>query len=279
MQAPQRKRAPMALNPRITDWNRLVVWLVGASSGIGRATASRLHGRGAQVIVSARSTAALADFEAAHPGGLGLPLDVTDAASVKTAAASIVARHGRLDVVLHCAGHYRAMRATAFDLADALRHNQVNYVGALHLLDAVLPQLLAQRAGHLSLVASVAGYRGLPTALAYGPTKAALINMAEALWLDLEPLGIGVSIVNPGFVATPLTSGNAFEMPALIGADEAARHIVEGWADGDFEIHFPKRFTRSMKALSHLGDSLYFRRFARRSTCSGAQRSQPLRRK
>lgn len=249
----------MALNPRITDWNGRIVWLVGASTGIGRATAALLHERGARVIVSARSAPALAAFQAAHPGSLGLPLDITDAGAVKAAAAAIVARHGRLDLVLHCAGYYRAMRATAFDLAEALRHNQVNYVGALHLLAALLPQLIAQRGGHLSLVASVAGYRGLPNSLAYGPTKAALINLAEALWLDLEPLGIGVSIINPGFVETPLTSGNAFEMPALIGADEAAREIVDGWADGEFEIHFPKRFTRSMKALSHLGDGLYFK--------------------
>ena len=155
------------------------------------------------------------------------------------------------------------MRATAFDLPDALRHNRVNYVGALNLIDAVLPHLLARRAGHLSLVASVAGYRGLPNSLAYWPTKAALINLAESLWLDLEPHGIGISVINPGFVETPLTSANAFEMPALIGADEAAREIVDGWASGDFEIHFPKRFTRSMKALSHFGDGLYFKAIRR----------------
>jgi NAD(P)-dependent dehydrogenase (short-subunit alcohol dehydrogenase family) len=249
----------MSLNPRITDWNGRVVWLVGASTGIGRATAALLHRRGARVIVSARSATVLAQFEASHPGSVGLPLDITDAAAVQSAAASIVECHGRVDLVLHCAGHYRAMRATAFDLADALRHNQVNYLGALHLLAALLPQLLSQRAGHISLVASVAGYRGLPNSLAYGPTKAALINLAETLWLDLQPLGIGVSIVNPGFVDTPLTSANAFQMPALIGADEAAREIVDGWAGGEFEIHFPKRFTRSMKALSHLGDGLYFK--------------------
>ena len=115
------------------------------------------------------------------------------------------------------------MRATDFDLGAALQHLQVNYVGALHLLDAVLPVLLQQGHGHLSLVASVAGYRGLPQALAYGPTKAALINLAETLYLDLQPRGIGVSVVNPGFVETPLTAQNAFRMPALITPEAAAR--------------------------------------------------------
>lgn len=109
------------------------------------------------------------------------------------------------------------------------------------------------------MVGSVAGYRGLPNSLAYGPTKAALIYLAQTLWLDLESIGIGVSVINPGFVETPLTSGNAFAMPALISTEKAAREIVNGWAAGDLEIHFPKRFTRVVKALSHLGDGLYFK--------------------
>jgi NAD(P)-dependent dehydrogenase (short-subunit alcohol dehydrogenase family) len=155
------------------------------------------------------------------------------------------------------------MRAESFDLDLALRHLEVNYVGALHLLDATLP--LLQPGGHLSLVASVAGYRGLPQALAYGPTKAALISLAETLYLDLQPRGIGVSIVNPGFVETPLTAGNEFRMPALITPEAAAGAIVDGWRRGDFEIHFPKRFTLWLKALRHLGYGAYFAA-VRRST-------------
>ena len=255
----------MALNPKLADWRGRTAWLVGASTGIGQATASALHARGARVVVSARSAASLEAFVETHPGAQARPLDVTDPVALRQAADAIVAEHGRLDFVFFCAGVYTPMRATAFDLAGALQHQQVNYCGALYLLDAVLPHLLAQRSGHLSLVSSVAGYRGLPKALAYGPTKAALINLAQTLYLDLAPSGIGVSVVNPGFVRTPLTAGNDFHMPALITPEEAAGEILCGLARGEFEIHFPKRFTRWLKALSHLGDSLYFAA-VRRST-------------
>lgn len=249
----------MPLNPRLTDWQGRVCWLVGASTGIGRATASALHARGAKVVVSARSAATLEAFVLAHPGSAAIALDATDRGAMRAAALRIVAEYGRIDLVSYCAGYYKPMRATAFDLDDALKHEQVNYVGALHLLDAVLPTLLRQRHGHLSLVSSISGYRGLPKALAYGPTKAALINLAQTLWLDLSERGIGVSVVNPGFVETPLTAQNDFKMPALLTPEQAADEILAGWAAGRFEIHFPKRFTLWVKALSHLGDASYFR--------------------
>ena len=263
----------MALNPRIRSWAGRTVWLVGASTGIGRATASRLHGLGARVIVSARSREALDTFVAEHPRSDALALDATDRAAMHDAAAHIVRVHGRIDLAVYCAGTYSAMRATDFDFDVAERHVQVNYVGALVMLDAVLPHVLRQaRAGkkdgmngHISLVSSVAGYRGLPQSLAYGPTKAALINLAETMHLDLEPLGVGVSVINPGFVETPLTAQNEFRMPALITPEQAALEIVRGWENGDFEIHFPKRFTLWLKALRHLGYGAYFAA-VRRST-------------
>jgi NAD(P)-dependent dehydrogenase (short-subunit alcohol dehydrogenase family) len=253
----------MALNPRITDWTGHTVWLIGASTGIGRATAELLHARGAKVVVSARNAAALDTFEGAHPGSLGLALDATDRNAMRAAALRIVAAFGRIDMAVYCAGYYKPMRATDFDLDEALLHERVNFVGALHMLDAVLPMLLKQKAGHLSVISSVAGYRGLPNSLAYGPTKAALINLAQTLYLDLQPLGIGCSVINPGFVETPLTANNAFTMPALITPEQAAQEMLKGWAAGAFEIHFPKRFTLWLKALRHVGDGFYFKAIRR----------------
>jgi NAD(P)-dependent dehydrogenase (short-subunit alcohol dehydrogenase family) len=252
----------MWLNPPITDWSQQVVWIVGASSGIGRATAERLHALGARVAVSARNATALEDFTHGRAGTWALPADAGERGALAGAAEQLLRAAGRIDLAVYCAGHYTPQNATAYDLDQMLQHQHVNVVGALHFLDAVLPPLLTQaaagRPAHLSLVASVAGYRGLPKALAYGPTKAALIHLAQSLYLDLQPQGIGVSVVNPGFVRTPLTSKNEFAMPALITPAQAAREIVSGWEAGRFEIHFPKRFTLWMKALSHLGDAAYF---------------------
>jgi NAD(P)-dependent dehydrogenase (short-subunit alcohol dehydrogenase family) len=260
----------MALNPQIERWAGKTAWLVGASTGIGRATATALHAAGARVVVSARGRDALDRFVGEHPGSDAIALDATDREAMRDAAQHITRVHGRIDLAMYCAGTYKPMRAPAFELDVALQHVQVNYVGALYMLDAVLPVLQSQAkagkdAGHISLVSSVAGFRGLPQSLAYGPTKAALINLAETLYLDLQPLGIGVSVINPGFVETPLTAQNQFKMPALITPEDAAREILRGWKKGEFEIHFPKRFTFWMHALRHLGYGPYFAA-VRRST-------------
>lgn len=232
----------------MSEWRGKAVWLVGASTGIGQATAHALHAQGAKVFVSARNAQTLAGFVQNHPGSMALALDVTDKAALAVAAQTVLAS-GTLDLVMYCAGYYKEQRATAFNLAEMVQHNEVNYTGVLYLLDAVLPALLAQKSGHISLISSVAGYTGLPQSLAYGPTKAALINLAETLYLDLKDSSIGVSLVCPGFVETPLTAQNKFTMPALISAEQAAQEILRGWGRGEFEIHFPKRFTRWMKAL------------------------------
>lgn len=255
------------LNPPMEDWRDKVVWIIGASTGIGRATVDALLSRGARVAVSARSADTLNALAAQHPKDkvIVLPFDVGDPNAVRAAHEQLTG-HGPLDLVLCCAGHYHAQRATEFDRAEMLTHNQVNYVGAINVLDVVLPSMIARRSGHIALVASVAGFRGLPQSLAYGPTKAALTNMGEVLYTDLHALGIGISVVQPGFVETPLTAQNTFSMPALISPAQAAEAMLRGWADGAFEIHFPKRFTWWMKLMRVLPYRIYFplvRRFTK----------------
>ena len=251
----------MPLNPPISSWQGKRVWLIGASTGIGRAVAHALHARGARVIVSARKQTALDDFVVQHAGSQALALDVTDREAVAKAAQFLQA-DAVLDLVCFCAGHYKPMRADAIDLDELLQHQQVNLTGALHVVAAVVPPMLQaanqSHTPHLSLVASVAGLRGLPQSLAYGPTKAALINLAETLFLDLRPKGIGVSVVNPGFVDTPLTANNEFHMPALLTPEQAADAMLKGWESGAFEMHFPRRFTAWLQLLRLLPYRWYF---------------------
>ena len=248
----------MALNPALTDWRGKLVWIVGASSGIGLATAAALHAQGAVVVVSARNAQALQAFVDSHPGSHAVALDVSQPEAVTAAMARVLALNGTLDMLLYCAGHYNAMRAQDFDLADLQRHVDINYLGALRVLDRALPQFIRQGHGHISLVASVAGWCALPNALAYGPTKAALQHLAQTLYMDLLSEGVAVSVVNPGFVATGLTAGNQFKMPALISPEQAASDMLAGWAKGRFDIHFPKRFTWWLKLLQLLPHGLYF---------------------
>ena len=250
----------MALNPPIRDWKDRRCWIIGASTGIGAALAGRLAAAGARVALSARRAAPLEEMAARHPRGtaLALPLDITDAPALAKAAAKIDKAWGGIDLVVLMAGEYKPMRAWDLDLAAARTMVDTNLMGAFNVLSAVVPRLVGQGSGTIALVSSVAGYRGLPKSLVYGPTKAAVINLAEALYLDLRPKGIGVCVVNPGFVRTPMTDQNDFKMPALIEPGEAADEIVAGLARGEFEIHFPKRFTRFLKVLQLLPYGRYF---------------------
>jgi NAD(P)-dependent dehydrogenase (short-subunit alcohol dehydrogenase family) len=247
----------VSLNPRIERWTGQRVWVIGASTGIGAATARELIGRGARVALSARRREPL-DAIAAGTDAVVAPLDVTDKASVHAAARTVVDTFQGIDLAILMAGTHVPMRADAFDLDAAEDLLAVNLHGPLNCLDALLPTLLAQGRGGIALVASVAGYRGLPQALVYGASKAALIHLAEGLYLDLQPRGIGVYLVNPGFVDTPLTQRNAFAMPALMTAQKAATRTLDGIAAGRFEIHYPRRFTWWLKLLRLLPYRAYF---------------------
>ena len=279
------------LNTPIRDWAGKRVWIVGASSGIGEALALELARRGACLALSARGATRLravcaacdaaaagaglpsgdAGLSANAPGEraklaaepaptetLALPLDLSRDGEIERARDALLARWGGFDLVVFNAGTYRPLRAWELSVEAVRETLELNLVGTMSGVAAVLPTLLAQGRGALALVGSVAGYGGLPKATVYGPSKAALINFAEVLHLDLAPRGIDVFLIDPGFVATPLTAQNDFTMPALQTPAQAADAIVAGFARGDFEIHFPKRFTRVLKLLQWLPRRAYF---------------------
>jgi NAD(P)-dependent dehydrogenase (short-subunit alcohol dehydrogenase family) len=246
------------MNPKITDWQGKRVWLLGASSGIGAALGRLLLARGARVAFSARNVERLDSLANGAEHALSLPCDVSEEASVRGALEHLLTTWNGVDVAIYLAGDYVPMRAWQLDTGKARRMIDVNFTGAVFFAACVVPQLLRQGSGQIAFVASVAGYRGLPKSLIYGPTKAALINFAEALYIDLEPKAIGVRVINPGFVATPLTAQNDFSMPALQTPKAAAQATLDGFTGSAFEIDYPKRFTRAMKLLAHLPYRMYF---------------------
>jgi short-subunit dehydrogenase len=236
------------------------IWLVGASEGIGEALARRLAAAGAHLALSARSKDRIEALAGALPGGnhLALPLDVTQMASIGQAWAELNKQWGGIDILIYNAGAYEPMGAAAFDLKKAEQMLDVNYRGALRVLDYVMPGFIARRGGHIVLVASVAGYGGLPNAIGYGASKAALLHLAENLRLDLGKCDVKVQVVSPGFVKTRLTDKNDFKMPFIVSSELAAERIVSGMSSDRFEIHFPRRFTFMLKALGLLPYRLYF---------------------
>lgn len=250
----------MSLNKRIKEWRGQRVWVIGASSGIGKAFAESLLERGAQVALSARGADALHALARKYPPTqtLVLPLDVTDASEIDQSYTRLKDKWSGIDLLVLLAGTHMPVRA--WDLnADTTEHLfEINVFGAVQTLALVIPDLMSRGDGGIAVVSSVAGYSGLPTSLAYGASKAALINFTETLYLDLRPKGISVYLVSPGFVKTPLTDRNEFEMPALISVEEAAAQMLRGFERGQFEIHFPKRFTIFMKLLRLLPYRLFF---------------------
>jgi len=246
------------LNPPLPPWPAARVWVIGASTGIGAATAKALLAQGARVALSARSADKLADVAGNAAAALVLPLDFTDTAAVADAWRQLQAQWQGVDLVLIVAGTHQEIRAWEVTEQNSRALLETNLHGVINTVSVVVPGLLAQGHGALGIVASVAGYSGLPKALVYGASKAALINFTETLYLDLHPKGLGVYLVMPGFVKTPLTDRNEFTMPNLISAEEAAGEIIEGLRAGDFEIHFPKAFTRKLKFLRLLPYRLYF---------------------
>ncbi|MCB6183968.1 SDR family NAD(P)-dependent oxidoreductase [Leeia sp. TBRC 13508] len=240
------------LNPTFSSLAGKRVWIIGASSGIGAALATQALHEGAQVILSARRIDALMQVAKQHQAAQLLPFDVCEVALWQSAFETIVESGQGVDLVVFCAGDYLPERAWDVTPESAKKTINVNLMSVYSGLSTILPAMMERGSGGIVLVASVAGYVGLPNASVYGPSKAALINLAEVLYTDLHPKGIGVYLVNPGFVKTPLTAKNEFEMPALQTPEQAAGAIWQGVKRGRFEIHFPWRFTTVLKLIRWL---------------------------
>jgi NADP-dependent 3-hydroxy acid dehydrogenase YdfG len=237
-----------------------IAWVTGASSGIGREVAAQLVVAGWTVAISARRAEALQSLAAEHPGKMIVaPLDITDEPSVRAAIAKITAESGRpiVRAVLN-AGIYIRDTAPDFSIVAFNSQMDVNLLGTANCLAALMPGMMAARRGQIAIIGSVAGLNGLPGAVTYSATKAALISMAQSLKFDLDKAGVAICVVLPGFVKTPATAGNSYDMPYLMEVADAAKDILNGMASGKFLIAFPWQLAWPLRFLRLLPSPLYF---------------------
>ncbi|MEY8799922.1 SDR family NAD(P)-dependent oxidoreductase [Leisingera sp. XS_AS12] len=230
-------------------------WLVGASHGLGREIARQLDREGARLILSARSAEALEALAAELTAARAVPVDVTDMQSVRQAAQQA----GPVDGIIYNAGTYEPMRTQDWDSAAVLAMSDVNFTGALRVLGQVVPGFVAAGRGDITLIGSLAGYRGLPASIGYGASKAALISLAETMRHDLKGSGVTLRVVNPGFIKTRLTDKNSFKMPQLMTPEAAAGHVIAAMRSSRFRTDFPRPFSYAIKAFNLLPDWLVYR--------------------
>ena len=237
------------------------VWITGASSGIGEAIIAPLVARKARVAISARRAGRLTEiagaWQARGADVRAFPLDVLDLAAVRRTVAEIEQVFGGIDLAILNAGSHVPGENRIFDGQQFADNMALNYLGMVYGIDAVLPGMLSRGRGHIAGVASAAGFRAVPAAAAYGASKAAVIHMLDSIRFELEPRGIAVTVVNPGFVKTPLTDRNRYPMPFLMPVDRAAEALIRGLEAGRREVHFPRIFTLTLKFLRILPYPIY----------------------
>jgi NAD(P)-dependent dehydrogenase (short-subunit alcohol dehydrogenase family) len=240
-----------------------IVWITGASSGIGAAVALEMANRGWQVAISARSRDKLDKIAELRSNITAISCDVTDRDGMSKTAQKIEAEIGSLAMIIANAGIYLPTHFPKFDVSIFDDSFAVNLTGTVNMIAASYPYMIERNKGQIVLVSSVAGYNGLPTSAAYGATKAALLNMGEAMAVDLAKYGLSVNMVAPGFIDTPATQQNTFHMPALMDVTKAAKVMVDGLEKNHTRITFPKRFTFWLRFLTFLPRQLYVRLLSR----------------
>tara|TARA_Y100000591_G_scaffold97422_1_gene82620 strand:+ start:129 stop:881 length:753 start_codon:yes stop_codon:yes gene_type:complete len=237
--------------------NQKKIWITGSSSGIGRAVALKFASEGWKVAVSARRTELLNEL-ANKQNILAFPLDVTNKTQIKNTFENILADFGNIDICLFSSGTYDPKNEQTIDPDKIKNVMDVNFLGVINCVKAVENYFKEKKSGHISIVSSIASYRGLPNSSGYGPSKAALTNFSESIYFDFKKFGVRVSIISPGFIKTPLTDKNEFPMPFLKSVDYAANKIFDGLVKTkDFEIHFPKSLTLLLKFLRILPYKTY----------------------
>jgi short-subunit dehydrogenase len=237
-----------------------VIWITGASSGIGKAVAIKFAENGWTVAVSARRQNLLNELKQINQNIYPFPLDVTDIEKCKLVASNIINQFKNIDICLFGTGMHDPKSEKKFNLNKIREIMEVNYFGTMNTINSIYDYFSEKKNGQISIISSVAGYRGLPAAGAYCASKAALTSFTESLNFDMRMKNIRVSLVSPGFIKTPMTDQNDFPMPMIKSPEFAANKIYKGLTiKKGFEIHFPKTFTYLMKFLQILPNSIYFK--------------------
>ena len=237
-----------------------IIWITGASSGIGKALAIKFAEKGWTVAASARRENLLEDLNKFNPNIYSFPLDVTEIENCKLIANKIIEKFGSIDICVFGTGMHDPKSEKRFDLNKIREIMEVNYFGTMNSINSIYEYFSEKKNGQISIISSVAGYRGLPAAGAYCASKAALTSYAESLNFDMQMKNVRVSLISPGFIKTPMTDQNDFPMPMIKSPEFAANEIFKGLTEKkSFEIHFPKAFTYFLKFLQILPSSIYFK--------------------
>ncbi|MCK0097014.1 SDR family NAD(P)-dependent oxidoreductase [Yoonia sp. F2084L] len=240
------------------NWQGKRYWLVGASEGLGREVAFCLSRAGAEVIVSARSEDRLKALVEELPGKASyITVDVADRAAVEAAAAEA----GEIDGVIYLAGVYWPMKAQEWDNEKADMMGEVNFLGASRVVGSVIKNMVSKNAGHIVLVGSLSGFRGLPGAIGYCSSKAGMMSLAESMQADLRTSPIEVQLINPGFIKTRLTEKNDFNMPFIMSPEDAAKEVFDHMNTDTFKKSFPMVFSWVFRLSQFMPDWMYYRLF------------------
>lgn len=237
-----------------------IIWITGASSGIGKALAIKFAEKGWTVAASARRESLLQELNKINQNIYSFPLDVTEIENCKLVANKIIEKFGGIDICVFGTGMHDPKSEKRFNLNKIREIMEVNYFGTMNSINSIYEYFSEKKNGQISIISSVAGYRGLPAAGAYCASKAALTSYAESLNFDMQMKNVKVSLISPGFIKTPMTDQNDFPMPMIKSPEFAANEIFTGLTKKkSFEIHFPKAFTYFLKFLQILPSSIYFK--------------------